>query len=460
LYRRMQLKEMGAFQRSQCGISGCSKFGADAIIVSGMREGYDNGRDLLYVAEWRIGANAMYKSYLLGYNIRVFRSTKYERGVAPNKMAVAASAQFCTAKSNTSYYRYGGLYRIVRVEPPLNCTGTFRFYMVHSDHADHAHGHQSPNYGTLSASLRAHWAQDLDEKRVVAAGHLLLLLSTGITNMDILTNCAVVECDSAHAGDERMQSLTLAATAATSLTKLQEEKSFQTDVSMHNDGNLAMAAVEEREFDDSYCDNATTSKSFGKRPRVRLWTDGDSTVFVKDEEIPVSKRTRSTYQLNWDFLRRHVQWQQRQQERQDVVNKKPKTMSSISSIETMNGTSRNAVKKESYKATATPRAALARATSGLASCVTTADKCNENDIHQPQQSIKRHHQPFCSATTLSSPSLHTKSKQKRPLVPDDLWTPHLKSRRLRRMQQSKRNVRWRALGGFDDRGVQHVASIR
>eukprot|EP00536_Pseudo-nitzschia_multiseries_P018381 jgi/Psemu1/328817/estExt_fgenesh1_pg.C_24610001 len=138
-YSRRELRKMNAHQLLQRGISGCKGSGADAIIISGKRNGDDDLDNLRYVAEWRIGANALAKSFLERSSIRVFRSLQYIR----NNAALARTEQSkstsrdsrnsststtCTTKSKL--YRYDGLYKIVQMKPPIDPKGTFEFFMI------------------------------------------------------------------------------------------------------------------------------------------------------------------------------------------------------------------------------------------------------------------------------------------------------------------------------------------
>jgi hypothetical protein len=95
----------------QRGISGRYRSGADAIIVSGKRCGYDDYENLKYVAEWRIGANSLVLSYLQNTLIRVFRSAKY---LCIRGTDIMAWDRRCTS----NLYRYDGLYKIVNVGAP------------------------------------------------------------------------------------------------------------------------------------------------------------------------------------------------------------------------------------------------------------------------------------------------------------------------------------------------------
>ena len=106
-------------QLMQRGISGCRQSGADAIIVSGERRGNDTFHTLKYVAEWRIGANALFKSYVKQSTIRVFRSLRYLKKNSMVKNTGFKESQYGTSR----LYRYDGLYSIVQVQPPVgkNC---------------------------------------------------------------------------------------------------------------------------------------------------------------------------------------------------------------------------------------------------------------------------------------------------------------------------------------------------
>ena len=97
----------------QRGISGSYQSGADAIIVSGKRCGWDSIQNLKYVAEWRIGANSLVMSFLKNSLLRVFRSSKYIRryNLGETSMDVGAG--------RSSTYRYDGLYKIVYFQAPI-----------------------------------------------------------------------------------------------------------------------------------------------------------------------------------------------------------------------------------------------------------------------------------------------------------------------------------------------------
>jgi hypothetical protein len=110
----------------QRGISGCYKSGADAIIVSGERRGDDTFDTLKYVAEWRIGANSLFKSFVQQTTIRVFRSARYIRKNHISSNIVDGIYTTCTSStidaaiksSSSNLYRYDGLYTIVQIKPP------------------------------------------------------------------------------------------------------------------------------------------------------------------------------------------------------------------------------------------------------------------------------------------------------------------------------------------------------
>lgn len=105
----------------QRGISGTSQAGADAIIISGKRNGEDNLDTIKYVAEWKIGANALFKSFTHQLTIRVFRSLEYIR----RENALGSGVVSDHRRSTSKLYRYDGLYTVVQVKPP---TGKFSSY--------------------------------------------------------------------------------------------------------------------------------------------------------------------------------------------------------------------------------------------------------------------------------------------------------------------------------------------
>mmetsp|Transcript_8262 Transcript_8262/g.24440 ORF Transcript_8262/g.24440 Transcript_8262/m.24440 type:complete len:222 (+) Transcript_8262:432-1097(+) len=95
--------------------------GADAIIISGKRNGDDNLDNLCYVAEWRIGASALYKSYLKLSPIRVFRSLEYilkNVALVETKQSTARDPRNSSTATMSKLYRYDGLYTIVKMRPP------------------------------------------------------------------------------------------------------------------------------------------------------------------------------------------------------------------------------------------------------------------------------------------------------------------------------------------------------
>lgn len=144
LYTRRELKKMKAFQLAQRGISGCLRSGADAIIVSGQRRGEDTLENLKYVAEWRIGANSLFKSFVRRSSIRVFRSARYIRAQNMRSTGGGGSSSNSSTTTTTTggrrtipsdrigasrLYRYDGLYTIAQVKPPVEPNGTFEFFL-------------------------------------------------------------------------------------------------------------------------------------------------------------------------------------------------------------------------------------------------------------------------------------------------------------------------------------------
>ncbi|KAG7370548.1 2OG-Fe(II) oxygenase superfamily-domain containing protein [Nitzschia inconspicua] len=148
-YTRPQLKHHGAFQLMQRGISGSGKLGADAIIVTGQRKGYDNGTELCYEAEWSIGGNALCRSYDEGYDIRVFRSEEYcQEQFGPASISDTTADETSSNPNRTGrnqvFYLYGGLFRIDRVEKPAEEKGAYKFHLVKQNRSDTASAKHTP----------------------------------------------------------------------------------------------------------------------------------------------------------------------------------------------------------------------------------------------------------------------------------------------------------------------------
>lgn len=92
---------------------------------------FDSFENLIYAAEWRIGGNALWKSYVAQLPIRVFRSTRYKRS---RFRAVQQKLSGSTITESKSRYRYDGLYKIVRVHPPDDSKGPLFFFLTRIDH--------------------------------------------------------------------------------------------------------------------------------------------------------------------------------------------------------------------------------------------------------------------------------------------------------------------------------------
>ncbi|CAJ1953968.1 unnamed protein product [Cylindrotheca closterium] len=122
LYSRAELFNMGAHRMQQRGISGNVKAGADAMIVSGLREdklGVDHFCKLVYAVEQVKGGMSVMTSFNKGLPIRVFRSSNYQS----RYKAISMSEM----KDSSTKYRYDGLYKVVKKRDPVTCKGPFIF---------------------------------------------------------------------------------------------------------------------------------------------------------------------------------------------------------------------------------------------------------------------------------------------------------------------------------------------
>jgi hypothetical protein len=128
VYPRCELFIRCAHLMQQRGISGNMTTGADAIIVSGLREdglGIDHFLKLMYAVESAKGGNAVVTSYKKNLPIRVFRSSTY------NSSLRALRQQF--GKACQTVYRYDGLYRVVSFQEPSAPKGPFKFELHRID---------------------------------------------------------------------------------------------------------------------------------------------------------------------------------------------------------------------------------------------------------------------------------------------------------------------------------------
>lgn len=128
LYTRLELFNMGAHRMQQRGISGNMKAGADAMIVSGLREdklGCDNFCQLVYAVEKLKGGMSVVMSYNENKPIRVFRSSNYKspyRAITLND-----------TKESSTVYRYDGLYKVVNMCNPMTSKGPYIFELHRLD---------------------------------------------------------------------------------------------------------------------------------------------------------------------------------------------------------------------------------------------------------------------------------------------------------------------------------------
>jgi hypothetical protein len=129
VYSRAELFQRCAHLMQQRGISGNMITGADAIIVSGLREdglGIDKFLKLMYAVEAAKGAKSVVTSSKQKLPIRVFRSSIYEspyRALRPPPFDNAYQ----------TVYRYDGLYRVVAFQEPSAPKGPFEFHLHRID---------------------------------------------------------------------------------------------------------------------------------------------------------------------------------------------------------------------------------------------------------------------------------------------------------------------------------------
>lgn len=102
----------------------------------GERPGEDSFVTLKYVAEWRIGGNSLFKSYVQQTAVRVFRSLQYVRAnkissIGDNIKIKTNNGETKSYKNSTSkLYFYSGLYRIVQVKPPIGKRNFIKNYCI------------------------------------------------------------------------------------------------------------------------------------------------------------------------------------------------------------------------------------------------------------------------------------------------------------------------------------------
>lgn len=100
----------------------------------------------MYAAEWWIGGKALWTSYVRQFPVRVFRSTQYRQSRFRACVRHQAHQQHGRAgyhninntnnqmgPVNKSFYRYDGLYRIVRVHPPEHSAAPMLFFLTRLD---------------------------------------------------------------------------------------------------------------------------------------------------------------------------------------------------------------------------------------------------------------------------------------------------------------------------------------
>ena len=148
--------------------------GADAIIVSGVWAGDDRFDRLMYTASKSVGAMCLWKSFIWKVPIRVFRK-EHDR-------------------NERQLYSYGGLYSLVRVDPPIGQDESFRFYLTRRP----ARGGRF--YNVLDARrcrikhLSIKVERILKNRKVGIRRRLLSLLTLGkALNLQDATGCVVTE---------------------------------------------------------------------------------------------------------------------------------------------------------------------------------------------------------------------------------------------------------------------------
>lgn len=130
VYPRFELFERCAHLMQQRGISGNLTTGADAIIVSGLREdrlGSDHFLQFMYAVESAKGGRSVVTSYEKRLPIRVFRSSVYK---SPYR---AQQPPRVDRKPHQTVYRYDGLYQVVSYLEPRLHKGPFEFYLHRID---------------------------------------------------------------------------------------------------------------------------------------------------------------------------------------------------------------------------------------------------------------------------------------------------------------------------------------
>jgi len=141
LYSRLELFNMGAHRMQQRGISGNMKAGADAMIVSGLRQdglGCDRFHQLVYAVERKKGGVSVKTSFDKSLPIRVFRSSNYDE--SPYK-----ATSMDDTKLTSTRYRYDGLYEVVKYCEPLVKNGPYFFELHRLDSSSSEDIDESPN---------------------------------------------------------------------------------------------------------------------------------------------------------------------------------------------------------------------------------------------------------------------------------------------------------------------------
>lgn len=126
IYTRAELFKNCAHLMQQRGISGNMKDGCDAIIVSGLREdklGTDDFLKLMYAAESVKGALSVLCSFEQNKPIRIFRSSIYN---SPFR-AIGRNSKL------QRFYRYDGLYRVVKFKRPDHDKGPYQFELERAE---------------------------------------------------------------------------------------------------------------------------------------------------------------------------------------------------------------------------------------------------------------------------------------------------------------------------------------